>query len=300
VRHTGKEDNSSFDPDSARKSQTRDCVLCETATEHEVLFEKWGYPILRCSGCQLTSTDIRRDFDAASIYSQGYFCGARRDGYADYAGSEPVLRKEFRRMIERLHGYDRSAKRLLEIGCAHGFFLLEAQRYFECYGIEISDEAAKLCQSRGLTVHCGTVESEFLKANSPFDAVVMLDVIEHLQNPAEVLKMLYASLSRRGLLMISTGDWASALARIMKKHWRLMTPPQHLFFFSRKTLIDLLSKAGFRVVYCARPWKSVPLGLAAYQMGNRLGTRLRFLESLNWLAAPVNLFDTIQVIARKE
>ena len=100
--------------------------------------------------------------------------------------------------------------------------------------------------------------------------------------------------------MISTGDWESIIARVLKKHWRLITPPQHLFYFSRRTMTSLLEKIGFRVIYCARPWKSVPLGLATYQFGNRMGLRLSMLESLNWLAVPVNLFDTIHVIARKE
>jgi SAM-dependent methyltransferase len=246
------------------------------------------------------STGLRPDFDVTSIYSREYFDGERRDGYADYPGSEKVLRREFSRIVNQLRSNHLSCGKLLEVGCAYGFFLLEAQQYFECCGIEISTEAATSCQSRGLTVHCGTVEPEFLKATGPFDAVVMLDVIEHLQEPLEVLKMLYASLNRGGLLMLSTGDGDSILARVMKKHWRLMTPPQHLFYFSRKTLFDLLRKSGFRVIHWARPWKSIPLGLAAYQLGNRLGMRLSFLESLNRLSLPVNLFDTIQVVARKE
>ena len=290
----------SLRPNSAATRQIRNCAVCQTVTEQELLYEKWGYPIFRCRVCHLGSTGLSGSFDAASIYSRSYFHGERKDGYADYPGSEDVLRKEFGRIVAKLRGYGLSSGRLLEIGSAYGFFLLEAQHYFECYGVEISEEAVKSCQARGLNVHCGTVNPEFLKENGPFDVTVMLDVIEHLQNPAEILTMLYAVLNQQGLLMLSTGDWDSILAKVMKKHWRLMTPPQHLFYFSRKTLIDLLRKTGFRVIYCARPWKSIPLGLAAYQFGNRIGLRLASLESLNWLAVPVNLFDTIQVIARKE
>jgi len=265
-----------------------------------MIYEKWGHPIFRCNICQLGSTGLNGAFDAVQIYSQPYFQGGRKDGYADYLASEFVLRKEFRRMVDKIREHGVSAGRLLEVGCAYGFFLLEAQEYFDCYGVEISETAAKSSQSRGLNVHCGTVTAGFLKENDPFDVIVMLDVIEHLQNPPEVLNLLHATLNRGGLLMISTGDWNSILARIMRKHWRLMTPPQHLFYFSRKTLTALLAKTGFRVVYCARPWKFIPLGLASYQLGNRVGWRLSLLESLNSLAIPVNLFDTIHVIARKE
>ena len=102
-----------------------------------------------------------------------------------------------------------------------------------------------------------------------------------------------------GLLMISTGDWDSLLARAMGKRWRLMTPPQHLFFFSPETLGALLERHGFQVVDCMKPWKMVPLGLAVYQVGNRLRIRLPSLERLNTLGVPVNLFDTFRMIARK-
>jgi hypothetical protein len=52
-------------------------------------------------------------------------------------------------------------------------------------------------------------------------------------------------------------------------------------------------------VECAKPWKFVPLGLAVYQAGRRFGLRLRWLERLNGLGIPVNLFDTMRVLARK-
>ena len=233
--------------DSATTYQSRSCAVCQTTTEQEILYQKWGYPILRCKACHLGSAWIGDGVDASIIYSKGYFQGCRKDGYADYVGSERVLRREFRRVLNKIRLYGPSEGRLLEVGCAYGFLLLEAQQYFESYGIEICEDAARACQSRGLNVHCGTVNRKFLKENGPFDAMIMLDVIEHLQEPGEVLRWLYEALNRRGSLMISTGDWDSMFARLLKKHWRLMTPPQHLFYFSRRTMTGLLEKIGFRV-----------------------------------------------------
>lgn len=79
-----------------------------------------------------------------------------------------------------------------------------------------------------------------------------------------------------------------------------MVPPQHLFYFSRRTLTRLLENKGFRVVSCVRPWKLIPLGLVAYLVGIWLNFRLRRLEALGSLGIPVNLFDTIRLVARKE
>ena len=277
----------------------RRCVVCQTRTEPVVVWEKWGYPILRCDRCGVGWTYVGNEFDATSLYNRSYFEGGQKDGYADYLRSESVLRIEFRRALAQLRRHGTKGGRLLEVGCAYGFFLLEAQRYFECSGIEISDDATKFCRSRGLDVRFGTV-TEDLITQGPFDAVVMLDCVEHLVNPGETLAILWHALSKRGSLMISTGDWASFLACVMGRRWRLMTPPQHLFFFSRRTLTSLLAKTGFRVVHYARPWKIVPLGLIAYQLGSRLRFRLPSLELLNSVGIPVNLFDAVRLVARKQ
>ena len=73
--------------------------------------------------------------------------------------------------------------------------------------------------------------TEELVARGPFDAIVMLDCIEHLVNPAETLAILSRAMSTGGTLMISTGDWNSFLARVMRRGWRLMTPPNTYFSF---------------------------------------------------------------------
>ena len=45
-----------------------------------------------------------------------------------------------------------------------------------------------------------------------------------------------------------------------------MTPPQHLFFFTPRSITLILEAAGLRVVELSHPWKRVPLSLFAYQL----------------------------------
>ena len=78
-----------------------------------------------------------------------------------------------------------------------------------------------------------------------------------------------------------------------------MTPPQHLFFFSKKNLSQLLERKGFEVLDRSRPWKWVPLGLAAYQISRRLGLPRHIPKILHSIKIPVNLFDTTMIVARK-
>jgi SAM-dependent methyltransferase len=274
-----------------------ECEVCSKPTAHRRVYRKWGYWIRRCLQCGLGST-VTDSLEPRAIYNEAYFQGGRKDGYANYAASEAVLRREFRRTLIQLRSL-RPNGRLLEIGCAYGFFLSEAAQHYRCTGIEIANAAAEACRSRGLDVVCGAVEEhrDFIARRGPFDAVVMLDCIEHLRNPSEVLSVIACAMGNDGVLLLSTGDWESLPARVAGRWWRLMTPPQHLFFFSPRNLQKLLERAGFEVVSIRRPWKLIPLGLAFYQFGQRVGLRLRALEKLNRIQIPINLFDTIQVVA---
>jgi hypothetical protein len=275
------------------------CVVCGARAEDQfIVYEKWGYNIRKCRQCGLGMTLLDRAIELTALYDETYFQGQRRDGYADYIGSENILRKEFRHSLDDLRRFGAKQGHLLEIGSAYGFFLAEASQYFDCMGIEVSEAGVEFSQSRGFNVQHGTLNADLIAKQEPFDAVVMLDVIEHLSNPTETLDLIWDALAMHGSVMISTGDWDSILARWQGKQWRLMTPPQHLFFYSVKTLTRLLENHGFEVVYLVKPWKTVSVGLMAYQFGNRLGLRLPFLESIN-IGLPVNLFDALRLVARK-
>jgi len=127
----------------------------------------------------------------------------------------------------------------------------------------------------------------------------MLDVIEHLERPDDVLGDLHARLRPGGLLMLTTGDFGSLAARTMGRKWRLMTPPQHLWFFTVESIKALLARKGYRVVRVTHPTKQVPLSLIAFQLSRYVGMQ-------GWLkgrrvpgAVPVNLFDAMRVFAER-
>jgi SAM-dependent methyltransferase len=276
-----------------------ECPACGSRERPQPKYRKSGYQILKCTACGLGSTDLDDSFDPTTIYVRDYFQGNQTDGYADYLGSEFVLRKEFRSVVNNLLRQGRTSGRLFEIGCAYGFFLLEAQKHFDVHGVEVSADAAAHCRSHGLDVDTGMVSDECMARRGPLDVVVMLDVIEHLRDPLGALQIIGRNLNQGGHIVLSTGDWDSPLSRLMGSAWRLMTPPQHLFFFSERTIEALLSRAGFRVVHFARPAKFVPLSLALFQFMRMIRLPTRPVPFLGRWALPINLFDAMRVIAVK-
>jgi hypothetical protein len=83
----------------------------------------------------------------------------------------------------------------------------------------------------------------------------------------------------------------------MRKNWRLMTPPQHTFFFSPRTMSTMLARVGFDVIEYRKPWKSVPFDLVLYQLGRILGiSKQPRLKGVHF-GLPVNLFDAFRMVA---
>ncbi|MFZ1085284.1 MAG: class I SAM-dependent methyltransferase [Terracidiphilus sp.] len=244
-------------------------------------------------------TQLPGDFSAVSIYNETYFQGGQADGYSDYIGSEDVLRGEFRAAVQDLRKAGCGSGKLLELGCAYGFFLAEANAYFDVQGIEVCESAVSFCRTRGLDVEQGTLTSEYVSRRAPFDAVVMLDVVEHLMEPDKAMELVHRSMKPGGKLMLTTGDWESALSRIMGKNWRLMTPPQHTFFFSPRTMSAMLARIGFDVIECRKPWKKVPFGLTIYQLGRILGMSQPPRLSGIHFGIPINLFDAFRLVATR-
>src|SRR5688500_16629863 len=110
-------------------TRTLPCPACGAATPHRYLYAKNGCDILRCTQCGLGRADAAH-FDPAAYYTGDYFSGGHADGYADYRGTEPVLRREFARTVDFIRHY-RAGGKLLDVGCAYGFFLQEARKHFD-------------------------------------------------------------------------------------------------------------------------------------------------------------------------
>lgn len=273
------------------------CPACSAAREHHHLFEKNACEILQCTACGLGRA-VAPNFKPNTYYNTDYFSGGRADGYADYCGSEAVLRREFASAVAFIRNF-RAQGRLLEIGCAYGFFLKEAQPLFQVNGIEISQQAAEFCRRSGLQVVTGTLEEKTLQQLAVMDVIVMFDVIEHLPDPRQTLELCCRHLTHEGIIVITTGDFASLYARLAGRHWRLMTPPQHLWYFTPKSMKELASAVGLELQYCDHPWKLVPLSLIAFQLRRMTGAGRIRPRSGSRISIPVNLFDAMRCVLRK-
>lgn len=279
-----------------RVTLLKTCPACERPTQQTLLYRVNSCDVWHCESCGLGRTDAE-GFDPNRYYDEGYFSGDRADGYADYRASEPILRREFARSVEFIRRY-RDGGRLLDLGCAYGFFLQEARKHFDVCGIELAADAAEHGRRNGLDVLTGVADDATLDQLGMFDVVTLFDVIEHLPDPRATLALCRRHLNPGGILVMTTGDFGSAVARLLGARWRLMTPPQHLWFFTVESMRRLSVGFDLRFLYHDHPAKIVPLSLMLFQASRMLGLRKAPLVS-GGIGVPVNLFDAMRVVLRK-
>lgn len=279
------------------KDRWLSCPACGQQSLHRFLYAKNGCDILRCEDCGLGRAETT-NFDPEGYYTGDYFSGKHADGYADYVGAEQILRREFAGTVAFIQKF-RTSGRLLDVGCAYGFFLQEAKRVFDVSGIELAEEAAVHCRRAGLQVVTGQADADHLDPLGTFDVIVLLDVIEHLPSPRDTIALLVKHLNPDGVMVITTGDFGAPSSKLAGSRWRLMTPPQHLWFFSQMSIRRMATSLGLEVKHVDYPWKIVPLSLITFQLARMVGVRLERVAALGRLGLPVNLFDAMRVVLRK-
>ncbi len=196
-------------------------------------------------------------------------------------------------------------RRLLDVGCHIGVFLEIAQeRGWEAWGVEPSRWAAREALSRGLQVIEGTLDDVHL-ADEFFDVITMWDVIEHLADPLTELRRSQRLLKKGGAICIHTINIESPLARLMGSRWPWLME-MHLYYFSPRTLEEMLRKAGFTVLKMVNQGRFLRLGYLATRIEPYSSfvagglTKLVTALGLKEKAVPINLGDLFTAFARKD
>ncbi|MGI8820641.1 MAG: class I SAM-dependent methyltransferase [Chthoniobacterales bacterium] len=249
------------------------------------------------------------DVDAGileKVYQENYFKG---EEYLDYARDKHVLQRNFDRRLSYLASFTNFAAdtQAIEIGCAYGFFGEVLRRKFPALaylGFDVVPEACEhAVRHLGLNVQC----ADFLEVDPVPRAqhVFMWDVIEHLQNPQHYLEKIGKTLESAGRVYITTGDISAALPRLQRHRWRMIHPPSHLHYFSRRSLEQLLRRYGFRVLKIRYPSTARSLKQIYYSLF-MLKRHGRPLHALVHRTIPeeafvsLNTFDIMLAVAEKQ
>jgi SAM-dependent methyltransferase len=217
----------------------RRCMLCDGRVCSRVFAG-----LLRCSRCGIIFDDAGTSgIQPEELYGPGYYQGRV---YRDYTGEKEARTAVFRRKMSIIGRLMPGRGRVLDAGCAAGYFLnVLAENGYEPYGIDVSNYAAGTVREScaGSVVHGDIAGTAF--PDGFFSAVTMWDLLEHLPDPRAALREIHRILEPGGLLVVETLNFGSLRSRIMKERWPLYAPPYHLFYFMPGTLRRFLSSSGF-------------------------------------------------------
>jgi len=291
-------------PDTAE----RPCEICG-GSAFAPRFEKAGHRYVRCGSCALERIHPPpSDADLDAIYGRQYYDAW---GLADASSQVgDIKRATFRRVIAAAGALPRGAK-VLDCGAATGFLMeVAAEMGLDPYGIELSAFGARAIAERFGAGHVfeGQLEAARFPAlgPAPFSAVFMCDYLEHVRDPAGVLRSAATWLQPDAPLVISTPRLGSFTQRCMGPGWTHYKT-EHLYYFTPDNLRLLLERSGFRQARCGPAWKTLTLDYARHQFDayrhpllTPLGRLLAWLpERARRLPIPLALGEMLVVARRK-
>jgi 2-polyprenyl-3-methyl-5-hydroxy-6-metoxy-1,4-benzoquinol methylase len=141
-----------------------------------------------------------------------------------------------------------------------GFGYAQALLYLKekgliCGGIEPSQEGVDYAKQHGINGKvAGIEEPESYISEEKQDIVLLINVLEHLRTPYETLTNIREHLiADNGILVIDVPNEFNAFQMAANTQYDLkdwwVAPPKHINYFSLSSLVTLLNKAKFEVIY---------------------------------------------------
>jgi 2-polyprenyl-3-methyl-5-hydroxy-6-metoxy-1,4-benzoquinol methylase len=183
----------------------------------------------------------------ARLYNdQSYSFHWTRDKHSESVQVKPEGVVEFGHICQCFEFPAGRRPALLDVGCATGGLLMTARAKFDVEGVELSESLAQVARQNGFQVTTGTLAD--VPGNERFDVVTMLQLIEHIVEPMDVLREVRRLLRPGGILYLNTPNIDSASFRLFRNRHMHVSSFGHVSLYTRESLERLARRSGFEVV----------------------------------------------------
>ena len=216
------------------KGEHNSCLVCGGSDlKPKSGFEK--HHLVKCGSCDFVfCKPIPTQEELNEVY-EGY-------GRNDYLSDLTI--QAYERVLGSLEPY-RKTNKLIDVGCGIGYFLEVAKkRGWEVYGTEFTEEAVGICESKGASMKLGILNPDNYEPES-FDVLTSFEVIEHINNPREELGNFNKLLRKGGVVYCTTPNFDAVERYMLKADWNVLGYPEHLSYYSPKTLKRVFKESGF-------------------------------------------------------
>lgn len=211
------------------------CYLCHKK-DVKLIYKINNRLIYRCLNDDLFFSIDKKDgrFD----YDQEYY-----EAYPYSQSQQSYFQNKLDKLIALTH---EKAPAILDVGCGWGNFLqVVKNNHLPYLGIDLSPSAVKICREKKLNCQITDLIKLSKIKGKRYSVITFFQVIEHMKNPLEYLAAAKKLLKKNGVILITTPNNQSPLRYLFGHNWSAYNTPSHYFFYSKKSLVQLLNLIGF-------------------------------------------------------
>lgn len=150
-----------------------------------------------------------------------------------------VKKYTLNKKVQLINHYTNQEKKLLDIGCGTGEFLIHAKnKNWETVGVEVNNQARQKASNKKID----TFKSLDNLNNQKFDVITLWHVLEHLPNLEDQILKIKSLLEKNGTLIIAVPNYKSYDAKYYKQFWAAYDTPRHLWHFSQKAIKTIFAE----------------------------------------------------------
>jgi len=229
-----------------------------SGAEHygNIVYSKYGYDVIECEVCGFKHVIPIPTENFLNEYYKKRFVQNRPTGFFEKMEEDAswwkIVYDEKFDLFERY--IDTENRKILDIGSGLGYFLkLGIDRGWSTLGIEPSVDSFKYAQELGLDVINECFGENTYKKLGFFDVIHMHEVLEHLPNPQNIIKLTKKMLNPGGLIcIVSPNDFNPLQEAFIAKNEEVgkwwVSPPEHINFFNFESITKLLERNGFSII----------------------------------------------------
>ena len=245
---TGPETNTNCPVCGSRQSQ-----FFARARDVEYYTSAQSYVYLHCNLCRSVFLESPPVDQLDKIYPPNYYSYDPRQQLTSITERVKSFldARLFRKLLRQIPG---DGLAVLDVGGGAGWLLSTlrkvSSRVKATHEIDINEGARLAAESAGHVFHRCRVED--FSSSESFDLILLLNLIEHVADPAAVLNAMRKLLSPGGLMLIKTPNVDTLDCRLFRNNnWGGFHCPRHFVLFNKQSIVELGQRCGLQAIQAA-------------------------------------------------